>query len=248
MPLTKQYHYRWTNRPDGMNGNFYKLNGWSRRRLVWEFLRRSKRYQRACNEVFNSLRGEIDDVSPAEFGYRIPLKSLIDYTIDWEEAKGSFEIVTRTSVLSQGERAGAGNSDGSSILTFRIDLESVLTNRSILNLRIQQIAHECEKRLNEFAEHRQQRQLRCRFRAEPIGRSLRYLDLRTAGLASGEIASLLYGPNRSTEYKSRMLDKDRKRARNMLKGGLRNLMVSVLLDPKAVLADSKVSVDAPELE
>lgn len=227
--------YRWESRPDGVDEAAYKLRGWTKRRVAWEFLRRSKRYQRVCNEIYNSERGEVSDISPAEYGYRIPLRNLVDYTCDWEEAKECLEFFSRASVVAAAGRGGLA-SDDEGCVTFRIDLESMLSNRALLELRLIEIRRECEKRLAGIAKHRRKGAAARRFRAGPLSRSLRYLDLRASGKSSAKIGKLLYGVDQSAKNRSRALDKDRKRARLMLKRGLRDLIISVLIDPEELLA------------
>src|SRR5690349_14810946 len=215
--MGKRRDYRWTTRPDGTDETAYKLKGWTKRRVVWEFLRRSRRYQRVCNEVHKYERGEVTDMSPAEYGYRVPLRNLVDYTCDWEEAQASLEFISRTSLSSGVDREGSD--DKRNYAVFRIDLASLLSNRSLLELRLLEIRRECEKRLSSLATHTTKAPTSKRFRAQPLARSLRYLDLRASGKSSGEIGQLLYGTGQSARNRSRALDKDRKRARHMLKRG-----------------------------
>jgi hypothetical protein len=185
--------------------------------------------------VSDAVRGDISGVSPIEYGYRMPLKNFVDYTCDWDQANELLEFVSLLSVLAENglsESDGAGESN----LIFQVNLESLLANKSLLDLRIRQIRQVCERQLAKYGECRNRIPTAPRFRAEPLARSLRFLDLRAAGLSANGIGRILYGERRSSEDRSRMLDKDRKRARSMLGKGLKDLVISVLLEPKGLLA------------
>lgn len=242
--MSRRSDYRWEDRPDGTNATHYKMKGWSKRRVVWEFLRRSKRYQRACNEVYEAQRGDIADVSPSEYGYRIPIKRLIDYCCDWGEAEKSLEFVAKASVLQRSTTES--EEENPFRLSFQIDLEPIRRNKAILNLRLRQIKRQCEKRLSTYTSQKKKVVTSRRFRAEPMTRSLQYLDLRASGHSARQIGAQLYGEGKSAENRSRMLDKDRKRARRMLKSGLRDLMVSALLDPNGVISASISTPTRPD--
>src|SRR5687767_2415123 len=128
MPMIKRPDYRWADRPNGMDKRDYSMKGWTKRRGAWEFLRRSKRYQRACNEIVKSGRDDISDVSPSEYGYRIPLRRLVDYPCDWDEANEDLEFISRSSVLATNANRNTG-ADPQSCLIFQVGLEAMLSNR-----------------------------------------------------------------------------------------------------------------------
>lgn len=231
---TKADH-RWDIRPNGNDERIYSLEGWTKKQAMWEFLRRHERYQKLCNIVYNDTRGQVSGVSPLEFDNRIPLEVLVDYPSDWEEVKSLLVVVARKSMASSKD----DNFDpAKSVRSYDIDLKAVLERRTALELALKKIRSEVAIELQTYAKQEKIEPKSPRYKPIPMGRALRYLDLKAAGVKSAEIGRILHS-DKSPEDQSKRLDKDKKLAEKILERGIRDLMVSVYLDPKSLLAIPK---------
>ena len=232
--MKRRSDYRWEDRPNGEDESKYQLARWSKKRAMWEFLRRHKQYQKVCNEVFIETHGDVTGVSPLDHDNSIPLDVFVDYPCNWEEACTHLKIVSRKSRLVTRDFP----IHGESIREFWIDLEAVRKRKSSLEVALTQIRRDVEKELEIMVNQTQRKVESPRYHPDTMGRALRYLDLKASPTRLEGIGKIMY-PQRESDERSKMLNKDVNLARRINRRGIRDLMNAVFLDPEAVLADLK---------
>lgn len=220
---TRRVGCRWDCRPNGIDATYCQLSTWPKKRIVWEFIRRNSKYQRACDQAAAEQRtGEIDG-APSEYGSNVPLRDLVDYTQDWEVAEAQLHFaIPRTTKNSE-----EAESDPKRFLTVQLDIHKLVRNPWMLEVRFAEIKKKAQKRMEQYARQAGREIVVPRFHPDAVARSLRYLDMVAAGVSTRRMKDAFY-PGKSSDDQDRMLDKDKKRAIKYSKGHVAFLLLEEL--------------------
>ncbi len=219
---------RWHNRPDGTLKEYYSLCDWPKKRVVWEFIRRNLKYQKACDQAVMEQRTDDLDGPPSDYGVAVPLKNLVDYTRDWEEA----EPIIYFSASVSAESIPEGKGDPAHFVKVVLDVRKLVRHPWMLQVRLSEIERKARKKMETYAKESRREIIVPRFHAEAVARSLRYLDMVTAKASTRQIKNVLY-PGKSSDDQDRMLDKDKKRAKKYTSGHVAFLLLEELADGSA---------------
>jgi hypothetical protein len=237
---------RWTDRPNGLDKSQYDVPKWPDARIAWEFIRRNEKYQQACDEAHVDAHGGELDASPGDHGSKVPLKTLVDYPLDWEQAEKQIEFVSRKKIVAL-EDGKSGSSSGRRYATYKFDLLQLARNPRLLELRLEEMKADLSERLREYAKKIGKRSGTPRGKLIPIERSLRFLDMEEADMPVSKMKEVLYSSEDSSKNRNRMLHKDRARARELVQGRLTIFIVPELLnEAKKRAGGGKKTIESSE--